>query len=79
MIPDIRRVMAGTTEPCDALLVQRVIQPGNPCDVDLGRIEHLLATCNRPAPVDSLAAPGQIGPLAIQVEYFGAERRTGWI
>ena len=49
MVADVRRVMTGAAELRDARSIEIVVKAGNSRDVDLGVVEDLLASRNRPA------------------------------
>jgi hypothetical protein len=79
MVPDIGPIVTGTAEAKDARLVERVIQPGNSGNIDLRRVEKLLAARDRLTTVTLWTVSEQISPIAVEVKNLWGERRSRWI
>src|SRR6266436_4717371 len=79
MVPDIGRIVAGAAEAGDARLIERVIQPGNSGNVDLRAVEQLLAAGDRLTALTLWTMTVQLSPIAVEVEYIRAERRSSGV
>src|SRR5579872_4627131 len=80
MIADIGRVVASAAESRKVFDPKRIVDARNARNVDVRRVEHLLAARNRPMVLDIvLVETSRAQPRSVDIENVGRERQAGWI